>query len=60
MLNCSVANYASDYSVNLKEVLAKKIPEHNKKVVDFRKQHGDTVVQNITVDMVGKFSPIIK
>lgn len=52
LLNCSVANYASDYSVNLKEVLAKKIPEHNKKVVDFRKQHGDTVVQNITVDMI--------
>jgi hypothetical protein len=39
----------------MKEVLAKKIPEHNKKVVEFRKQYGNTVVQNITVDMVNSF-----
>lgn len=43
---------SSDYSTNLKEVLAKKIPEHNKDVVNFRKQHGNAVIQQITVDMV--------
>lgn len=46
-------NYSTgDYSTNLKEVLAKKIPAHNKKVVEFRKAYGGTVVQEITVDMV--------
>jgi citrate synthase len=49
----STCSYAtSDYSVNLKEVLAKKIPEHNKKVAEFRSKHGNTVIQQITVDMV--------
>ncbi|CAD5213285.1 unnamed protein product [Bursaphelenchus okinawaensis] len=43
---------SADYSTNLKEVLAKKIPEHNKKVVAFRKEHGGSVIQKITVDMV--------
>ncbi|KAI6198077.1 putative citrate synthase, mitochondrial [Aphelenchoides besseyi] len=33
----------SDYSTNLKEVLSRKIPAHNKEVVDFRKQHGSDV-----------------
>ncbi|KAI6230463.1 putative citrate synthase, mitochondrial [Aphelenchoides fujianensis] len=42
----------SDYSTNLKEVLASKIPAHNKEVVEFRKQHGGDVIQKITVDMV--------
>ncbi|KAI6220190.1 putative citrate synthase, mitochondrial [Aphelenchoides besseyi] len=42
----------SDYSTNLKEVLSRKIPAHNKEVVDFRKQHGSDVIQKITVDMV--------
>uniref|UniRef100_A0A183BRX9 Citrate synthase n=1 Tax=Globodera pallida TaxID=36090 RepID=A0A183BRX9_GLOPA len=51
---CTGAHYAtaSDYSMNLKEVLAKKIPEHNKKVAEFRKANGAAVVQNITVDMI--------
>jgi len=48
----SVRNSSSDYSTNLKEVLAKKIPEHNKDVVNFRKQHGNAVIQQITVDMI--------
>lgn len=48
----SVSSSNSDYSVNLKEVLAKKIPEHNKKVDEFRKKHGSTVIQQVTVDMV--------
>lgn len=39
-------------STNLKEVLAQKIVEHQKKVAAFRKQHANTVVGNITVDMV--------
>lgn len=42
----------ADPSTNLKEVLAKKIPAHNKKVVEFRKEHGSTVLQNVTVDMI--------
>jgi len=49
----AVNNYSTgDYSTNLKEVLAKKIPAHNKKVVEFRKAYGGTVVQEITVDMI--------
>jgi len=48
----SVRFTSGDYSTNLKEVLAKKIPEHNKQVVEFRKQHGDKVIQQTTVDMV--------
>uniref|UniRef100_A0A0N4Z746 Citrate synthase n=1 Tax=Parastrongyloides trichosuri TaxID=131310 RepID=A0A0N4Z746_PARTI len=39
-------------STNLKEVLAKKIPEHNKKVKDFRSKHGNDVIQQINIDMV--------
>lgn len=39
-------------STNLKEVLAQKIPEHNKKVIEFRKQHGNTVVQSTNIDMI--------
>uniref|UniRef100_A0A7E4W0S8 Citrate synthase n=1 Tax=Panagrellus redivivus TaxID=6233 RepID=A0A7E4W0S8_PANRE len=42
----------SDYSTNLKEVLAKKIPAHVKDVVAFRKAHGNTVIQEVTIDMV--------
>uniref|UniRef100_A0A1I7ZPM5 Citrate synthase n=1 Tax=Steinernema glaseri TaxID=37863 RepID=A0A1I7ZPM5_9BILA len=42
----------SDYSTNLKAVLSQKIPEHNKKVVEFRKAEGNTVVQNVTIDMI--------
>ncbi|VDM66159.1 unnamed protein product, partial [Strongylus vulgaris] len=41
-----------DQSTNLKEVLAKKIPAHNAKVKEFRQQHGSTVLQQITVDMI--------
>uniref|UniRef100_A0A915ACN6 Citrate synthase n=1 Tax=Parascaris univalens TaxID=6257 RepID=A0A915ACN6_PARUN len=39
-------------STNLKDVLANKIPQHLKKVAEFRKAHGSTVLQNITVDMI--------
>ncbi|KAK5985273.1 hypothetical protein GCK32_019821, partial [Trichostrongylus colubriformis] len=51
---CSTAHFATqtDQSTNLKEVLAKKIPAHNAKVKEFRSQHGATVVQNISVDMI--------
>ncbi|VDD90782.1 unnamed protein product [Enterobius vermicularis] len=42
----------ADSSTNLKEVLAKKIPAHNKKVVEFRKSHAGTVLQQVTVDMI--------
>lgn len=43
---------AADSSTNLKEVLAKKLPAHNKKIVEFRKEHGATVLQKITVEMI--------
>jgi len=39
-------------STNLKEVLAKKIIAHQKDVAAFRKEHGETVVGEIKVDMV--------
>uniref|UniRef100_A0AC35GCS5 Uncharacterized protein n=1 Tax=Panagrolaimus sp. PS1159 TaxID=55785 RepID=A0AC35GCS5_9BILA len=45
-------SYRGYQSTNLKEVLAKKIPEHNKKVVEFRKAYGGTIIQEITIDMV--------
>jgi len=49
----SALNYTTgDHSTNLKEVLAKKIPEHNKKVAAFRKEHGATVVQEVNIDMI--------
>lgn len=57
----STNNYStSDYSTNLKEVLAKKIPTHNKKVVEFRKAYGGTVIQEITVDMVKLYIFFVK
>uniref|UniRef100_A0AC35U048 Citrate synthase n=1 Tax=Rhabditophanes sp. KR3021 TaxID=114890 RepID=A0AC35U048_9BILA len=42
----------SSESTNLKEVLAQKIPEHNKKVKEFRAQHGSTVIQQVNIDMI--------
>ncbi|CAG5135497.1 unnamed protein product, partial [Candidula unifasciata] len=36
---------------NLKEVLEKIIPEKQKEVIEFRKQHGNTKVGEVTVDM---------
>jgi citrate synthase len=50
--SCHLATSSSDYSTNLKEVLAKKIPEHNKVVAEFRKQHGSTAIQQVTIDMI--------
>jgi len=48
----SLSFATADSSANLKEILAKKIPDHNKKVAEFRKECGNVVVQNITVDMI--------
>lgn len=39
-------------STNLKEVLADKIAAHVKDVGPFRKQHGSTVLQNVTLEMI--------
>jgi citrate synthase len=39
-------------STNLKDVLEKIIPEKQKEVVEFRKQHGKTKVGEVTVDMM--------
>ncbi|WKX99507.1 hypothetical protein Q1695_014412 [Nippostrongylus brasiliensis] len=51
---CSSVHFSTqaDQSTNLKEVLAKKIPAHNAKVKEFKSQHGNTVVQSVTVDMI--------
>ena len=38
-------------STSLKDVLAKKIVEHQKTVGAFRKEYGETVIQQLTVDM---------
>ena len=43
---------SSSDSTNLKEVLAEKITDHGQKVIPFRKEHGNTVLQSVTVDMV--------
>jgi len=43
-------SYATDTSTNLKEVVARKIVEQQKKVAEFRKQHANTVIGQITVD----------
>ena len=45
---------------DLKSVLAEKIPEKQEEVKAFRKQHGNTKVGEITVDMVrNNFSTFI-
>lgn len=43
---------STDGSTNLKDVLSKKIVSHNANVKEFKKAHGATVVQNVTVDMI--------
>jgi citrate synthase len=43
--------YSSE-STNLKEVISGKLAEHGKKMKEFRKEHGNTVIQNVTVEMV--------
>jgi len=45
------AHYGTD-STNLKEVIATKLQEHGKVMKEFRKQHGNTVVQQVTVEMI--------
>ncbi|CAG0917743.1 unnamed protein product [Notodromas monacha] len=47
-----LARFLSIESTNLKEVLAKKIPEKQKEVKEFRQAHGKTKVGEITVDMM--------
>ncbi|CAL8110491.1 unnamed protein product [Orchesella dallaii] len=39
-------------STNLKDVLAQKIPAERENVKNFRKEHGNTVVGEVTVDMM--------
>merc|ERR1719317_1724066 len=38
--------------VDLKEVLKQQIPEKQKEIIEFRKQHGSTKVGEVTVDMM--------
>ena len=39
-------------STSLKDILAQKIPAERDNVKNFRKEHGKTVVGEVTVDMV--------
>lgn len=42
----------SDASTDLKTILAAKIPKEQERVKNFRKNHGNTKVGEVTVDMV--------
>ncbi|XP_028136398.1 probable citrate synthase 1, mitochondrial [Diabrotica virgifera virgifera] len=42
----------SDESVNLKEILRKKIPHERQRIQEFRKQHGNFKVQDVTINMM--------
>jgi citrate synthase len=46
------SRFSSSESTNLKDVLANKIPEFQNKVKNFRSQHGNTKVGEVTVDMM--------
>lgn len=48
---------ASD-STDLKAVLNEKVPKEQERVKNFRKQHGNTKVGEVTVDMVSPNKPI--
>jgi len=51
ILFCATRCMSSE-STNLKDVLADLIPEEQKKVKEFRAQHGNDVVGSVTVDMM--------
>lgn len=44
--------HLSDASTDLKKVLAEKIPKEQERIKSFRKQHGNTKVGEVTVDMM--------
>uniref|UniRef100_A0A8D1TVS9 Citrate synthase n=1 Tax=Sus scrofa TaxID=9823 RepID=A0A8D1TVS9_PIG len=46
------ARHASASSTNLKDILADLIPKEQARIKTFRQQHGNTVVGQITVDMM--------
>ncbi|XP_033762188.1 citrate synthase, mitochondrial-like [Pecten maximus] len=48
----SVRHSSSSTSTNLKDVLAGVIPEKQKEVVELRKQYGDKVVGEVTLNMI--------
>ncbi|CAI9741922.1 citrate synthase, mitochondrial-like [Octopus vulgaris] len=47
---CKIRTFTTAPSTNLKDVLEKKIPEKQKEVIEFRKQHGNTKIGEVTVD----------
>ena len=51
--------FARNESTNLKEVLAAKIPIEQENVKNFRKEHGNTKIGEVTVDMVSVASVLI-
>ena len=48
-----IANISLKFSLqSLKETLARLVPEKRSEVQEFRKQHGDTKIGDVTVGMV--------
>ncbi|CAG0881034.1 unnamed protein product [Darwinula stevensoni] len=47
-----ISRHIADSHSNLKEILAKKIPEQAKIVKEFRAKHGKTVIGEVTIDMM--------
>jgi len=48
---CQRHSYSSD-TASLREIMAEKVPAVQAEVKEFRKEHGKTVVGNVTVDMM--------
>ena len=48
------ARFSSSDSTDLRKVMAEKIPAFQEEVKKFRKDHGDKVIGEITVDQVDK------
>ncbi|XP_072384194.1 probable citrate synthase 1, mitochondrial [Diabrotica undecimpunctata] len=47
-----VVRQYSDDSLNLKEILRKKIPQERKRIQEFRKEYGNFKVQDVTINMM--------
>ena len=49
------ARFASSDTTDLRKVMEEKIPLFQEEVKQFRKDHGNKVIGEITVDQVGSF-----
>ncbi|CAF0863387.1 unnamed protein product [Didymodactylos carnosus] len=52
LYGCQQKCFCSSQSTNLKEVLDELVPREQKRVAEFKKQYSDTVIGNVTVDMI--------